>query len=309
MFAGDPTAWAGRFRSFDVRFVERIGAVWQRCVDRLPEHPHEDTITANLVDLLNEDPEVRRRFYWIEFQYVPFGYKAEGTAYSTGSVDIAVLLNQDRDIYLAYECKRLNDVRKDGRRSLAGDYVTDGLSRFVAEQYSEGLPLACMLGYVLDGDVEYAESNVRAKIAELHGAVGLVTEPQDAVPIGESRRFFSRHRRQSGDEIEVRHALFPVEPGTPGSSASCGAWPQEAQPDVAERRRSHAPRCFSKRVAALERRCAEMERRDRPGSARPDRRLRKPDADAAVCRLSAAQAEVKPERFRLRPDSTAPAVP
>lgn len=213
MLAGDPTAWAGRFRSFDVRFIERVAAVWQRCVDRLPEHPHEDTITANLVDLLNEDPEVRRRFYWIEFQYVPFGYKAEGAAYSTGSVDIGVLLNQDRNVYLAYECKRLNDMRKDVRRSLAGKYVTDGLSRFVAEQYADGLPLACMLGYVLDGDMEYAESSVRARIAELREEIGLVAEPHDAAPIGGSKRFFSRHRRHSGDEIEVRHALFPVGSG------------------------------------------------------------------------------------------------
>ncbi len=213
MLAGDPTAWADRFRSFDVRFIERVATVWRRCVDKLPKPPHEDAITANLVDLLNGDPEARRQFYWIEFQYEPFGYTAEGTAYSTGSVDIAVLLNQDRNIYLAYECKRLHDVRKDGRRrSLAGDYVTHGLSRFVVEQYAEGLPLACMLGYVLDGDLEYAESSVRAKIAELREEVGLVTEPRGATPIGESRRFSSRHRRHSGGEIEVRHALFPVGP-------------------------------------------------------------------------------------------------
>ena len=214
MLAGDPSAWADRFRSFDVRFVERVAAVWRRCVDRLPMHPDEDTITANLVDLLNGDPGVRRRFYWIEFQYEPFGYTAEGTAYSTGSVDIAVLLNQDRNIYLAYECKRLNDVRQDGRRrSLASDYVQEGLSRFVTEQYAEGLPLACMLGYVLDGDLEYAKSRVRVRMAELREEVGLVAEPRDAASIGESKRFFSRHRRQSGAEIEVRHALFPVRPG------------------------------------------------------------------------------------------------
>ncbi len=166
------------------------------------------------MDLLQSDPGVRRWFHWIEFQYEPFGHTAEGTAYSTGRIDIAVLLNQDRNIYLAYECKRLNDMRKDGRRrSLAGDYVKEGLSRFVVEQYAEGLPLACMLGYVLDGDLEYAKSNVRARITELREEVGLVTEPRDAAPIGESRRFFSRHRRQSGAEIEVRHALFPVGPG------------------------------------------------------------------------------------------------
>lgn len=213
MFAGDATVWGVRFRSFDARFIERVAAVWCRCVNRLPEHPDEDTITRNLVDLLQSDPGVRRWFHWIEFQYEPFGHTAEGTAYSTGRIDIAVLLNQDRNVYLAYECKRLNDVRKDVRRSLAGKYVTDGLSRFVAEQYSEDLPLACMLGYVLDGDLEYAESSVRARIAELREEVSLVAEPHDAAPIGESKRFFSRHRRHSGDEIEVRHALFPVGSG------------------------------------------------------------------------------------------------
>ena len=220
MVAGDPTAWAGRFRSFDVRFLKRVAAVRPECIGRLPKRPtedpitiKEDPITINLVDLLNRDPDARRWFHYVEFQYEPFGHTAEGTAYSTGSIDIAVILNQDRDIYLAYECKRLNLVRQDGRRSRAGDYVKDGLSRFVVEQYAKGLPLACMLGYVLDGDLEYAESSVRSRIAELCEEIGLVAEPRDAAPIGESKRFFSRHRRHSGDEIEVRHALFPVGPG------------------------------------------------------------------------------------------------
>ena len=212
MLAGDPAAWADRFRSFDARFLERVTAVWPRCIDKLPKHPDEDTITMNLVDLLTRDPDVLRRFHWIEFQYEPFGHTAEGTAYSRGRIDMAVFMNQDRDIYLAYECKRLNDVRRDGRRSLASGYVKDGLSRFVVEQYSEGLPVACMLGYVLDGDMEYAESNVRGKMLELGEEVGLLTGPREAMTIGESRRFFSRHRRQSGGEIEVRHALFPVGP-------------------------------------------------------------------------------------------------
>ena len=220
MLAGDPTAWAGRFRSFDVRFIERVAAVWRECIGRLPKRPDEnpitikeDPITINLVDLLNRDPDARLWFHYIDFQYEPVAHTAEGTAYSTGRIDMAVILNQDRDIYLAYECKRLNLVRRDGRRSLAGNYVKDGLSRFVVEQYAESLPLACMLGYVLDGDLEYAESSVRARIVELREQVGLVAEPHDAAPIGESKRFFSRHCRHSGNEIEVRHALFPVGSG------------------------------------------------------------------------------------------------
>ena len=119
MGIGDPTVWVGRFRWSDARFLERVVAVWPRCLALLPPRPTEDVITTNLVDLLLRDPDILRRFHWVEFQYEPFGHAAEGTAYSKGRIDMAVFLNQDRDRYLAYECKRLNEIRGDGRRSLA----------------------------------------------------------------------------------------------------------------------------------------------------------------------------------------------
>ena len=211
MIVGDPTAWAGRFRTFDERFLERVVAVWPRCLDVLPPQPNEDAITANLVDHLHRDPDARRRFHWIEYQYEPFGHSPAGAAYSKGAIDMAVFLDQDRGTYLAYECKRLNEVRRDGRRSLAGEYVMHGLSRFVAQQYSENLPVGCMLGYVVDGDVPYAASSVRAKIVECGREVALVVGPRDDSAIGLATRFYSRHRRGSdGGEIEVRHALLPM---------------------------------------------------------------------------------------------------
>ena len=209
---GDPAAWADRLRSFDRRFLECVVAVWPRCLAVLPERPHEDAITCNLVDLLSRDAEALRRFHWIEFQYEPFGHTPHGTAYSKGRIDVAVFLNQDRDRYLAYECKRLNELRKDGRRSLVGEYVTDGLSRFVAEQYSENLPVGCMLGYVLDGDVASAASRVRAKIIECLHETGLIGTPRDETAVGVATRFSSRHRRRpGGGEIEIRHALLPAQ--------------------------------------------------------------------------------------------------
>ena len=208
---GDPSAWAGRFRSFDERFLERVVAVWPRCLVVLPPEPVEDTITINLVNLLKRDPDIRRLFHWVEFHYEPFGYTAEGTAYSRGIVDMAVFLDHDRDRYLAYECKRLNERRDDGRRSLAGEYVKDGLSRFVTGQYSENLPVGCMLGYVLDGDMVYAASRVREKIIQSGQYVALVEGPRDDIAIGRATRFYSRHRRKSnGEEIEVRHDLLPM---------------------------------------------------------------------------------------------------
>ena len=211
MIAGDPAAWADRFRSFDEWFLERVAVVWPRCLAVLPDRPDEDAITTNLVDLLQRDSGIRRRFHWIEFQYEPFGHTPQGTAYSMGRIDVAVILNQDRDRYLAYECKRLNHVREDGRRrSLAGEYVTEGLSRFVAEQYSENLPVGCMLGYVLDGDAAYAASSVREKITACGREIALIGQPKDEAVVGVATRFSSRHRRQGDGEIEVRHALLPM---------------------------------------------------------------------------------------------------
>lgn len=211
MAAGDPADWVVRFRSVDKRFLERVVAVWPRCLSVLPEQPDEDTITENLVNLLLRDPETRRRFHWIEYQYEPFDYTPEGTARSKGSVDMAIILDQDRDTYLAYECKRLNELRDDGRRSLAGRYVTEGLSRFVEGQYSDNLPVGCMLGYVLDGDVQYAAARVRAAIVERGQEVALDMMPRDDIAIGVATRFYSHHRRGSkGAVIEVRHALLPM---------------------------------------------------------------------------------------------------
>ena len=122
-----------------------------------------------------------------------------------------VFLNQDRDTYLAYECKRLNVRREDGRRSLSTEYVKEGLLRFVESQYSENLPIGCMLGYVLDGDLDHAASSVKAKIVELRCEVRLVVEPQADAAIGPAVRFYSRHRRDSpSTDIEIRHALLPM---------------------------------------------------------------------------------------------------
>ena len=172
----------------------------------------EDVITFNLVLLLRKDHHVRKWFHYVEFQYHPPGYESNGLAYSKGRIDMAVLLDPLAEGYLAYECKRLNDVPKDGRRrSLAREYVLDGLSRFVAEQYSENLPVGCMLGYVLDSDVPYAASSVRAKITACRQETALIGQPRDEAAIGAATRFSSRHRRRQGGEIEIRHALLPVQ--------------------------------------------------------------------------------------------------
>ena len=204
---------SARFRSLDVRLLECVVAVWPECLGRLPNQPVEDTITINLVSILSKKPtgpQARRLFHWLEFQYEPFGYTSKGTAYSKGKIDMAVLLDQERERYLAYECKRLNVVRNGRKESLATPYVTEGLIRFVTEQYAENLPIGCMLGYVMDGDVTRAKSKVQAAIKSNKCNIGLTAGPVKNQKIGGVKRFLSRHLRSgSGNEIEIRHALLP----------------------------------------------------------------------------------------------------
>ena len=181
----------------------------------LPSQPQEDAITINLVHLLSMDPGARRLFHWLEFQYEPFGFTADGMAYSKGRIDMALLVDRERERYLAYECKRLNVVRQGARHSLATLYVKEGVAGFVTEQYAESLSVGCMLGYVMDGDVVTAQTKVRAMIVRHRSGIGLTAEPEQEPSIGEARRFLSRHfRSASGEEIEVRHAFLPFRQGT-----------------------------------------------------------------------------------------------
>ena len=185
-------------------------AIWPKCVAVLPSQPSEDDITLNLVNLLSKDPRARRLFHWLEFQFEPFGFTAEGTAYSKGKIDMALILDGERERYLAYECKRLNVVYGGTTRSLATPYVTEGLVRFVTEQYAENLAVGCMLGYVMNGHVRPAEISVRAAINHQKSQIGLALGPKGEGWIGNAKRFVSRHlRAASGQEIEIRHALLP----------------------------------------------------------------------------------------------------
>ncbi|MDT8278472.1 hypothetical protein RQ734_20650 [Roseomonas mucosa] len=207
MLVGDAAAWANRFINFDERFLERIVEVWPACVAALPGQPEEDAITINLVHHLGKDSVVRRLCHWVEYQYEPFGLAPDGSHHSKGRIDMAVLFDRERERYLAYECKRLNVVNGGGRSSLATAYVTQGMMRFITEQYSEDLPIGCMLGYVMDGHLAFAQSRVHAAIAA-HAPLMVQAGPDDLEPILAVPRTRSLHIRTGGAPIEVRHAFL-----------------------------------------------------------------------------------------------------
>ncbi|MEI8395024.1 MAG: hypothetical protein WCF85_09835 [Rhodospirillaceae bacterium] len=211
MLVGDVQAWADSFIAFDERFLERIAVVWPGCISVLPAQPGEDDITINLVDRLAKDAVVRRLCHWVEYQFEPFSLAADGSKYSKGIIDIAILFDWERECYLAYECKRLNIINPGGRSSLATVYVTQGMMRFMTEQYAEHLPVGCMLGYVLDGDLPFAQERLTNAITG-HVPLALIDGPTPLSAINTIKRFRTRHTRVAGSEIEIRHALLPASP-------------------------------------------------------------------------------------------------
>jgi hypothetical protein len=205
---GDSQVWASQFRSIDERLLERIAVVWQACVTVLPAQPEEDAITFNLVFLLCKDPVVRRICHWVEFHFEPSGTDRDGTKYSKGIIDIGALLDWERERYIAYECKRLNVTHNGKRSSLATAYVTEGMMRFINEKYAEGLPIGCMLGYVIDGDMPFAMRQLTNAITS-HKPLGLITGPTNTASIQYIERFLTTHDRATAMRIELRHALLP----------------------------------------------------------------------------------------------------
>jgi len=79
--------------------------------------------------------------------------------------------------------------------------------RFLTEQYAEHLPVGCMLGYVLDGDVPFAQARIVGAIGS-HVPLALTDGPTPLAAIDTIERFRTRHTRPAGSEIELRHALF-----------------------------------------------------------------------------------------------------
>lgn len=210
MVVGDPSYWVGHFTSIDDRLLARIIAVWPQCLSVLPPSPEEDMITFNLRSILTKDAEARLIFYHLEYQFEPEGFTPEGLAFSKGQIDLAVLLDQGCTRYLAYECKRLNVHFSGSRQSLATPYVNEGVKRFITEQYAEGLPVGCMLGYVLDGDTAFALGRVHAAMETNKVDVGLAGGPVAAAAVGLVERFSTDHVRPgSGDAIHVRHSFLP----------------------------------------------------------------------------------------------------
>lgn len=209
MLTGNPADWLSQFKSLEERLVQSVEVAWPVCI--APLHPlkgtmtHEDHITNHLVSALIRSKTLPGR---IVAQYSLFATNAQQLVQIASKIDFVLTIGDDEDVYLACECKRLNVPYKSGTRGLVGEYVDEGLMRFVSCQYANGLPLAMMLGYVMNAKLSHARKGLRRAMAVREKAIMLKSTADHPVIAGKPIRFISRHQCAAGHEIEVRHTLL-----------------------------------------------------------------------------------------------------
>lgn len=209
MLAGRLDEWLPHFRGLEERVAEAVEAAWPICIAPLQskknEMTHEDHITEHLVQSLIRTKSLPGR---IIYQYSLLAEDDLGNVSISSNIDFVLTIGDNENVYLACECKRLNVPYRSRIRGLVGEYVDEGLMRFITGQYSNGLPAAMMLGYVMNAKSDRARSGVKRAMARRSVAIGLRSDRDAQVVSGRPLRFHTTHTCVSGSEIEVAHTFL-----------------------------------------------------------------------------------------------------
>ena len=164
MIIGDASIWSDTFpEDLIPRMLELVIETWTP-FPKPGTSDHEVPITRRFKHALKQAKDFRRLPLRIERE------PAEDdpiTGEELGRIDLKFLpaVSALEEIYFAFECKRLNATINESRRTLAAEYVTEGIMRFVTGQYSSSVNSGGMIGYVLDGKSDEAIASVGQNIA------------------------------------------------------------------------------------------------------------------------------------------------
>jgi hypothetical protein len=164
MIIGDASIWSDTFpEELIPRILDLVIETWHP-FPKPGASDHEVPITRRFKHALKQAKDFRRLPLRIERE------PAEDhpvTGEELGRIDLKFLpaVSALEEVYFAFECKRLNATMKGVRRTLAAEYVTEGMMRFVAGQYASSVNSGGMLGYVLDGKRDAAITSVGQHIA------------------------------------------------------------------------------------------------------------------------------------------------
>jgi hypothetical protein len=209
MTVGDPSYWDDFFQQNLIPSVlSYIIATWEQMPPPGPSDL-EDAISRKLYSALIKAKDRNTHAFLIRYQDVEVD---TDLAKETGRKDIVFFPSlQEQEIYFCLEAKRLNAVISGVRRSLADEYVKEGMQRFVDGKYSRSVRHGAMLAYVLDGDTDRAmsnvENNISKQLARLRmdkngGFVASTVRPDDP------RTKETRHYRAHEKAVFQIHHLF-----------------------------------------------------------------------------------------------------
>ena len=209
MTVGNPSYWDTFFQQNLIPIVlSYVIATWEQMPSPGPSDL-EDTISVKLYSALKKAKKRNAHPFLIRYQDVEVD---TDLAKETGRKDIVFFPSlQEEEIYFCLEAKRLNAVVSGVRRSLADEYVKEGMQRFVDGKYARFVWHGAMLAYVLDGNTDRAMQNVkiniRRRLSELRmdkngSLIASTIRPDD------SRTKETRHRRAHEKGIFRIHHLF-----------------------------------------------------------------------------------------------------
>jgi hypothetical protein len=171
---GDPTAWLDFIDSQMPAILRLVISTWRDMPPLAPD-ALEDPITEVLCRALRRNRTSGELPFRIDIQMVELDPAADERQ---GRMDIVFSpMVPNEAIYFCLECKRLNAMIGGQRRTLATEYVRQGMFRFVRRQYGAQVRHGGMLGYVLDGQVDAAVNAVAVAIVAQKNELGVVGEP------------------------------------------------------------------------------------------------------------------------------------
>ncbi|HEV2965219.1 MAG TPA: hypothetical protein VG649_25565 [Candidatus Angelobacter sp.] len=162
---GATSEWADLIEPMVPVILDLVVTSWQQMPLPGPEEK-EDNITTALCQILMQNRTARGLMFQVRTQVVEL---EPMPGEDIGRLDIAFIpLIPREDIYFCLESKRLNVVKNGVLRAYASEYVRLGMMRFVTGQYSRMVRHGGMIGYVLNGKISDAMTNVEANIRERH---------------------------------------------------------------------------------------------------------------------------------------------
>ncbi len=210
---GSSNEWQDVIGPFVSDILTLVIATWEGMLSPSSDE-FEDKITIALCRALRMNHAARILPFQIHYQQVEIEPQVEG---DLGVMDIVFNLSGESEgAYFCLEGKRLNVIRDGVRHPYTAEYVKFGMLRFVTGRYAKAVRHGGMVGYVLDGNISQAmtnvEGNIRRQATALRMAAPEAFLPSTALP-GDARARETRHNRAHEAVPFSIHHLFMAAKG------------------------------------------------------------------------------------------------